>query len=458
MSNSLPSNWTIKPLEEVCTWIGVGIATSTTHAYTTSGVPILRNQNILPNSIRDSDMLHITEEFSNKNDSKKLRTGDVISIRTGYPGVSAVVPEKYDGCHSFTTLISRPNSVVISSFYLSFLINSDYGRSFVLGGQAGGAQQNLNASVLKQFPVILPPLPEQQKIATILTSVDEVIEKTQAQIDKLKDLKTGMMQTLLSPTEDSLQRNGGVGIREGAQDLSKSYKPHTEFKDSPVGRIPKSWEVVNLGLISSLITKGATPTTSGHSYALEGTRFYRSVNASENGELQLDDVRFISSEADKQLKRSSLAKGDVVLSIVGAKTGKTYFFIDEKSPLPANINQNIALIRPSRIRLYPEFLKFFISSNAFLQQVEREITTQAQPSLSLKQVGDFIIQLPSLDEQMEITKYMSSIVSCINAKNKQLVKVRGIKKALMQDLLTGKVRVKLDSFNTLNATGLQASS
>ena len=70
-----------------------------------------------------------------------------------------------------------------------------------------------------------PHFPEQKKIAAILTSVDEVIEKTQAQIDKLKDLKTAMMQELLTC---------GVGV-EG--------KPHTEFKDSPVGRIPKGWEV-----------------------------------------------------------------------------------------------------------------------------------------------------------------------------------------------------------------------
>ena len=68
---------------------------------------------------------------------------------------------------------------------------------------------------------------EQQKIASILTSVDEVIEKTEAQISKLQDLKKGMMQELLTK---------GIG--------------HTEFKDSPVGRIPKGWEVVKLGRFS----------------------------------------------------------------------------------------------------------------------------------------------------------------------------------------------------------------
>ena len=74
---------------------------------------------------------------------------------------------------------------------------------------------------------LFPPKPEQQKIASILTSVDEVIEKTEAQIGKLQDLKKGMMQELLTK---------GIG--------------HTEFKDSPVGRIPKGWEVKTLNEVA----------------------------------------------------------------------------------------------------------------------------------------------------------------------------------------------------------------
>ena len=84
----------------------------------------------------------------------------------------------------------------------------------------GSTFEAVNGSDLKEFDLVLPPVPEQQKIAAILSSVDDVIEKTRAQIDKLKDLKTGMMQELLTK---------GIG--------------HTEFKDSPVGRIPVGWDI-----------------------------------------------------------------------------------------------------------------------------------------------------------------------------------------------------------------------
>ena len=102
----------------------------------------------------------------------------------------------------------------------------------------GGAQPNISGEQIESIVTDIPPLPEQKKIATILTSVDTVIEKTQAQIDKLNDLKTGMMQELLTK---------GIG---------PDGKPHTEFKDSPVGRIPVGWEVYRLADCCEKMTNG----------------------------------------------------------------------------------------------------------------------------------------------------------------------------------------------------------
>lgn len=283
-----------------------------------------------------------------------------------------------------------------------------------------GGQPLISQAPIYELSLVFPPLPEQQKIAKILTSVDEVIAKTQAQIDKLKDLKTGMMQELLT---------NGIG--------------HTEFKDSPVGRIPVDWKRVKLGAVSTLITKGSTPTTSGHAYVNSGVRFFRSINASEDGTLRLNDIRFISEEASRAIRRSSLEQGDIVISIVGAKTGRTYFCIENNVHLPANINQNIALIRPSNEVLSSAFLKFVISAQDFQHQVDLEVTTQAQPSLSLKQVGEFEFNLPPITEQVMIAEKLNSLVSGIKLIQDKLQQTKLLKKALMQDLLTGKVRVKV---------------
>jgi type I restriction enzyme S subunit len=421
MNDQIPSDWTVKPLEDICSWVGVGIATSTTHAYTAFGIPILRNQNILPNSIRDSDMLHITEEFSNENGSKKLRAGDLISIRTGYPGVTAVVPERYDGCHSFTTLISRPNSEKIYSFYLSFLINSDYGRKFVLGGQAGGAQQNLNVSVLKQFPVIIPPLPEQQKIAAILTSVDEVIEKTQAQIDKLKDLKTAMMQELLT---------NGVGIKQG-----DAYIPHTEFKDSPVGRIPKSWDCVNFGDITLEHKQGYY---SKERYTPNGTYIVRITDMSNPTVSFTVMPRMVISDND--FNSYKLDKGDFIFARSGA-IGRYGIYDSENEAVFASY---LIRFKFDQTRCLNQFLGYCYESSSCQKQLGAITQGSSNININALNIKSLVIPIPTIDEQERIVNTIGSIDKRANILLCKLVKLKSTKKALMQDLLTGKVRVKVE--------------
>lgn len=194
----IPVGWEVVLHSELCDWVGVGIASSTTHAYTDKGVALLRNQNILPNGIRRTDVLYITEEFSEENASKKIQEGDVLTVRTGYPGVSAVVPKEFDGCHSFTTLISRPRKEMIDSDYMSMLINSDYGRDFVAGGQAGGAQQNLNVAILRTFPVIVPPIEEQKKIFESVEAISKKIRLVEKKKKQIESTKRALMQDLLT--------------------------------------------------------------------------------------------------------------------------------------------------------------------------------------------------------------------------------------------------------------------
>jgi type I restriction enzyme S subunit len=195
---TIPVGWDVTPLEKLCSLVGVGIACSTTHAYTNNGVALLRNQNILRDGIRTTEMLYITEDFSEENASKKIYKRDVISIRTGYPGVSAVVPDEFDACHSFTTLISRPKESLLNSDYLALLLNSDYGKSFVTGAQAGGAQQNLNSTVLKTFPVILPSIEEQERIFNTVEAVSIKLRFVIERKNRIQSIKKALMQDLLT--------------------------------------------------------------------------------------------------------------------------------------------------------------------------------------------------------------------------------------------------------------------
>jgi type I restriction enzyme S subunit len=419
MSNLVPDGWDVKELRDLVAFSnGKGHEKHISEA----GKYVVVNSKYI--SSDGTVFKHSNESFC------PASTDDILMVMSDVPNGKAIAKcflVDVDNKYTVNQRIARFRSKGSDPLFLFYSINRN---SYYLEFDDGLKQTNLRKDDVLDCPIKAPPLPEQQKIAKILTSVDEVIEKTQAQIDKLKDLKTGMMQELLT---------NGIG--------------HTEFKDSPVGRIPAEWERVSLGSVSSLITKGATPTTYGHAYVNSGVRFFRSVNASEDGTLQVNDIRYISEEANRSIRRSGLKLGDIVISIVGAKTGRTYFCIESAVHLPANINQNIALIRPDNEVLASEFLKFVISSMDFQHQVDLEITTQAQPSLSLKQVGEFELNLPPIKEQFLIAQKLNSVVSYIESSQDKLQQTKLLKKALMQDLLTGKVRVNTELTNTEVAVG-----
>ncbi|MEY8712202.1 restriction endonuclease subunit S [Mangrovibacter phragmitis] len=205
--------------------------------------------------------------------------------------------------------------------------------------------------------------------------------------------------------------------------------------------VPSS-EILRLGDITSLITKGATPTTYGHEFVDEengDASFIGAYNCTFDGSVKLDTKKWITKEANESLKRSKLKRGDSILCIVGNTIGSS-FLVDD-SILPANINQNVALIRPIREKLFPLYLKFAICSSFIQWQVQQEASTQAQPSLSLKQVGDFKIFSPPLPEQQKIAKILSTWDKAIATTEKLIATSQQQKKALMQQLLTGKKRL-----------------
>ncbi len=189
-------DWQILPLAALADKIMVGIASAATHAYRDTGVLMLRNQNIKEGKIDDSSLLFIDPVYEASHKNKRLRAGDVITVRTGYPGLSAVVTERYHNAQCFTSLITRPKKTVLSADYLCAFINSDIGKRFISGAEAGGAQKNVNAGALEALPVCLPKLEEQQRIADCLTSLDDLMAAQTQTLEALKTHKQSLMQQL----------------------------------------------------------------------------------------------------------------------------------------------------------------------------------------------------------------------------------------------------------------------
>ncbi len=284
-----------------------------------------------------------------------------------------------------------------------------------------------------------PPLPEQQKIAAILSSVDDVIEKTQAQIEKLKDLKIGMMQELLSPREPK------AGDQTGAQASKTNGLHHTEFKDSPLGRIPVGWEVKNLNQLITI----------KHGYAFEG-KYFKANKTSYTlltpGNFNRDGRLYFGQKTkyyDGPIPNEYILKNGDVLVVMTDLTkemtilGNTIILQSDSIVLH---NQRIGKVEPHETcTVTPEFLCFIMNSERVKTHVKDTATGTTVRHTSPTKLLEPLIPVPPLAEQKKIIDVFNSLDSRLTYYEYKLTMKKNIKKALMQDLLTGKVRVKVDA-------------
>lgn len=211
----------------------------------------------------------------------------------------------------------------------------------------------------------------------------------------------------------------------------------TEYIDSPLGKIPIDWKVVELHSCSEFITKGATPTTYGFSWVNEGVVFLRSECVSERG-LELGAAMYISDEADEVMKRSSLKENDILMTI----TGNVGRVCKVPNGFPkANINQHIARIRIKESLFEREFIFQYLSQDKISKEYLKITTGQAYPQISLVQVRNTQIAIPTLPEQKAIALILGLMDTSINNNNSLIAKKELQKKWLMQNLLTGKKRL-----------------
>ncbi|MGC1709520.1 MAG: restriction endonuclease subunit S [Nitrosotalea sp.] len=193
----IPEEWSIFKANEICNEIVVGIVIKPASLYSKDGVPCLRSFNIKEEKIYDKDIVKISHKANEINSKSKLQEGDVLIVRTGYPGTACVVPQEYVGGNCIDLVIARPKESLRSKF-LSIFINSSVGKDQVLKTQGGLAQQHFNVSEMKNMLIPLPSLQEQDKITSILSNVDSQIQKHQEYKSKLENLKKGLMQKLLT--------------------------------------------------------------------------------------------------------------------------------------------------------------------------------------------------------------------------------------------------------------------
>jgi type I restriction enzyme S subunit len=285
-------------------------------------------------------------------------------------------------------------------------------RTINYSGFQGSGIKHLDKSFIEKLEFSIPPLPEQKKIASILTSVDGVIENTQKQIDKLQDLKKATMNELLTK---------GIG--------------HTEFKDSELGRIPKSWEIYSLGELGQIVG-GGTPSSDKSSYWGGSIMWATPAEITKlNGKYIETTVRTITPEGLQNSSAKLHPEGTILLT---SRASIGYAAI---TTVPMATNQGFQSLRPNN-KLNVEFGYQLLCDNK--KGLERLSAGSTFQEISSKEVNRYRVAIPSLFEQKEIASILTSMDKTIEEKQRKLQQTQSLKKSLMQDLLTGKVRVTVN--------------
>ena len=276
----------------------------------------------------------------------------------------------------------------------------------------------LNKTNCESIPVALPPLSEQRKIATILGTWDKAISTTEHLIDNSKQQKKALMQQLLTGTHTQRKRL-----------LDDSGKP-----------FEGEWKEVKLGDACSKVTDGAhhSPQSVEVGYPMFSVKDMRPTGFAEN------TARHISKGDFKALEKQNCKPE--INDILIAKDGSIlkYCFV-VKEEIQGVILSSIALLRPKLNIISPQFIAQYFSQDSVKFFVGKALTSgSGVPRIILKDFKGIHIRIPSLCEQQKIAAVLTNADQEIELLEKQLADLKQEKKALMQQLLTGKRRVKVD--------------
>lgn len=397
----------------------------------------------------------------NKRDNKGMKEKTVLSLSYGQIIIKpeeklvGLVPESFE-----TYQIVEPNDIIIrctdlqndqtslrtglakdkgiiTSAYLNLKVINNHSAKFlhyylhtlditkVLYKFGSGLRQNLSFLDFKRLPIIDIPLSEQQKIAQFLddktAKIDQAVDLAEKQIALLKEHKQILIQNA----------------------LTRGLNPDVPLKDSGVewiGQVPEHWEVKKIKHVTSKIGSGITPLGGGSNYIDGGIPLLRSQNIHFD-RIDLNDVARISEFTHNSMKNSKVRKGDVLLNITGGSLGRC-FYVDSNEEM--NVNQHVCIIRPNK-KINTIFLNMLLASEIGQKQIWFFQQGGGREGLNFQAIKNFYLPLPDLEEQQKIAIYLdkqaAKIDQAIALKTAHIEKLKEYKSVLINDVVTGKVRV-----------------
>ncbi len=377
----------------------------------------------LPAETRDVTKVRIRPVGSG---GSRFTNGDTLFARitpcteNGKTGLVHRLPVGEIATGSTEFIVLGPRKEVTIPQFVYYLAKNPEFRSFAISRMRGtSGRQRVPVGVFDDFEVCLPPLPEQRKIAAILSSVEDAIAKTRAVIDQVQVVKRGLMQELLTR---------GLPGR------------HTQFKQTELGEIPEEWGIVRIIDVAD-VDYGISAAVSSNTDPDIGWPILTGANLTLDG--QIDLFKLVYHEPPSK-ERFQLRKNDLLLNWRSGSlkhVGKTALFDLEGNYTYASF---VLRIR-SRGKLVPGFGHVLLNFMRNAEFFSKDLSQQVNFKMNAAVFREILIRLPSVGEQEEIALTAARFDSRRASEAQSLAALQKVKAALMSVLLTGELRVTLDT-------------
>jgi type I restriction enzyme S subunit len=357
-------------------------------------------------------------------ESFKVEKGDFLFARSGAIGRYGIVDQTPPKTIFASYLIRFRFKTIVNNYFIGQVYESELTQSQINAISQGNANININAENIKKLKMLIPPFSEQQKIATILSTVGEKINLIDQKITQTQQLKKGLMQKLFS-----------VGV--GSEDNNGNWLPHTKLQDSVYGKIPIEWTVFKLNEVLDYVDyRGKTPPK------VESGIFLLTAKNVKNGYIDYEcSKEYIPAELyDGVMSRGKPKIGDVLFT-TEAPMGNVCVIDNEN----VAIAQRVIKFRPKQSRMLNNiYLKYFLLSPSFQKELDFNGTGSTVKGIKGRRLHVMKITVPDIGEQIKIAEILNTVDEKLNLLVKQKKQTQQLKKGLMQKLLTGEWRVPLD--------------
>ena len=396
----------------------------------------LSAKNVTKDGFRFNEIQFIEKDKDEKLRKGKLNKNDIVLTTRGTVGNIAYFDNtiKYNHIRINSGMILlRNENKTLETNYLHIFLKSNIFDNQISNTVFGSAQPQLTVKEIEKFFICFPKeKKEQEKIAKILSTLDNAIESTNRIIEKEKNIKTALMQELLT---NGIDKNGQI----------RTPQTHT-YKQSELGLIPDEWEVMSLIDVTDKnnrysFTGGPFGSDLKSSdYVERGVRVIQLQNIGD-GEFKNNDFVYTLEQKAQELFSCQIFPNEIIMSKMGDPVGRAC--------LIPNLEEKFIMCSDG-IRIKVDLNKFdnyfiflAINNTSFRNLIERVALGSTRKRIGLIELKTLKLKLPEFEEQKQIAKILTTQDKRIEMEETNLSKFKELKKGLMNDLLSGVVRVKV---------------